>query len=78
MNKDKYFGQSPRIARWKINNKFENWLSYKADNSTFFKSLFVLFYKVFDHKYYVGGMPYIREWLAKYQTKWGGNLIEKI
>ena len=73
MNKDRYFGQSPRIARWKINNAFENWLSYKADNSVFFKHLYVLFYKVFDHKYYVGGMPYINEWLTKYQTKWEGQ-----
>lgn len=73
MTKDKYFGQSPRIARWKINNRFENWLSNKADNSAFFKRLYVLFYKVFDHKYYVGGMPYISEWLSRYQTKWGGQ-----
>jgi hypothetical protein len=73
MPRDRYFKQSPRIACWKINNRFENWLSYMADNSAFFKRLYVLFYRVFDHKYYVGGMPYICEWLAKYQTTWGGQ-----
>lgn len=73
MVKDRYFGQSPRIARWKIDNGFENWLSYKADNSNFWKRLYVLFYRIFDHKYYVGGMPFINEWLDKYQSKWQGK-----
>lgn len=63
MKKDKYFGISPRIARWKIDNWFENWLSYKADNSKFWKNIYVFFYYIFDNKYYKGGMPFINEWL---------------
>lgn len=30
---DKYFGMSPRIARWKLNNGFENLLGKWADKS---------------------------------------------
>lgn len=73
MIRDRYFGLSPRIARWKINNKFENWLSYKADNSNFYKSIYVLFYRIFDHKYYLGGIPFINNWLSKYKIKWEGK-----
>lgn len=39
MQKERYFGMSSRIARWKIDNPFENWLSYKADSSLFWKRL---------------------------------------
>ena len=35
MKKDKYYGASSRIAKWKIDTSTENWLSYKADNSEF-------------------------------------------
>lgn len=41
MKKDKYFGVSSRIARWKIDNWFENWLSYKSDNSELYKHLYI-------------------------------------
>ena len=78
MRKDKYFGQSPRIARWKIDNGLENWLSYKADNSFFWKRLYVLFYRIFDYKYYKGGLPFINDWLEKYQTKWKGKFKRNI
>lgn len=43
--KDKYFGMSPRIAQWKIDTPFENWLSYKADKSEFWKSVYVKYYR---------------------------------
>lgn len=48
--KDKYFGMSPRIAQWKIDTPFENWLSYKADKSEFWKSVYVKYYRFFDKK----------------------------
>ena len=43
--KDRYFGMSPRIARWKLDTPFENWLGYKADKSEFWKKLYVIYYK---------------------------------
>lgn len=73
MHKERYFGLSPRIARWKINNWFENWLSYRADNSTIWRRLYVLFYYIFDHRYYKGGMPFIYRWLDMYKTMWVGK-----
>lgn len=73
MKKDKYFGLSTRIARWKIDNRFENWLSCKADVSEFWKSLYVYFYYLFDHKYYKGGFPLIDTWLCKYKPAWEGR-----
>ena len=73
MMKDRYYGLSPRITRWKINNCVENWLSYKADKSYFWKRIYVFFYRVFDYKYYVGGMPFINDWLIKYQSIWEGK-----
>lgn len=61
MVKDKYFGLSPRIARWKIDTPFENWLSRKADKSLFWKKLYVIFYRIFDNKYYNGGIKLAKE-----------------
>lgn len=46
-------------AIWKIDTPFENWLSHRADNSEFFKILYVLYYKVFDRVYYKKGLPMI-------------------
>lgn len=56
MYQDRYFGMSPRIARWKINTPFENWLSRRADFSIFWKRIYVAYYKIFDNKYYKGGI----------------------
>lgn len=78
MKKDKYFGQSPRIARWKIDNWFENWLSYRADNSYFWKRLYVLYYCIADNKYYKGGMPLINTWLDRFKTKWEGRFSKTV
>lgn len=55
MQKEKYFGMSPRIARWKIDTPFENWLSLRADRSELFKRLYILYYQLFDRKYYQRG-----------------------
>ena len=50
-----YYG----TAVWKLDTPFENWLAKKADNSEFFKSLYVLYYKIFDRKYYNKGLEMI-------------------
>ena len=42
------------IARWKLNN------SFKADTSEFWKCLYVKYYRLFDSKYYKGGLKYVR------------------
>lgn len=70
MKKDKYFGISPRIARWKINTPIENWLSYNADHSDFWKRLYVLYYKIFDYKYYKGGLQFIKDIIKDKKDKW--------
>lgn len=66
MKKDKYFGLSSRIAKWKIDNVFENWLSFKADNSEFWKRIYIFYYRIFDAKYYLGGVNMITELRRKY------------
>ena len=69
--KDRYFGMSPRIARWKLDTPFENWLGYKADKSEFWKKLYVIYYKIFDRKYYKGGLPFIKEEIELRRGEWG-------
>lgn len=49
------------ISRWKLDNKFENFLSYKADKSEFWKRIYVWYYKIFDHKYYKTGLEFIKK-----------------
>lgn len=63
MNKDKYFGLSKRIARWKLDNPLENWLSYKADESDFWKNIYVKYYQLSDSEYYKGGVKFIEKCL---------------
>ena len=55
MNKEKFFGLSARIARWKIDTIIENFLASKANNSTFFRFLYLKYYAIFDRKYYLTG-----------------------
>ncbi len=50
-----YYG----TAVWKLDTPFENWLGRKADSSEFFKKLYVLYYKIFDSKYYKKGLEMI-------------------
>lgn len=66
MQKDKYFGMSSRIARWKIDSPIENWLSYKADKSEFYKRIYLLYYKLFDYKYYVGGIKMAYKYISSH------------
>ena len=70
--KDRYLIIHKGIARWKLNNLFENWLSYKADYSELWKRIYVLYYKIFDYKYYKGGLKYINNQLEIHKEKWEG------
>ncbi len=54
--KEKYFTVSKNISRWKLDNRFENLLAYLADKYELAKSLYVLYYRLFDSKYYWGGV----------------------
>lgn len=64
MKRDKYFGLSSRIARWKIDKPFERWLGHMADSSEVWKRLYVFYYKIFDNKYYRNGLPIIKSMLG--------------
>lgn len=77
MKKDRYFGISPRLTPWKKDNWFENWLSYRADNSEFWKFLYVSYYKLSDRKYYNGGLKLIDRWLEMYKSLWEGNFTKE-
>ena len=48
------------ISRWKIDTRFENFLSKKADYSEKWKILYCLYYRIFDAKYYKKGLPMIK------------------
>ena len=61
MSKEKYFGMSPRIARWKINSTLETWLGERADYSEFWKKVYILYYRLFDSRYYKGGIEMINK-----------------
>lgn len=68
--KDMYFGMSQRIARWKLDNPFENWLSYKADKSILWKNIYVWYYRIFDDKYYKDGLYIINGIIESHKTEW--------
>lgn len=63
--KDKYYVVAKSIARWKLDNWFENWLGYRADKSEFWKRLYVLYYRLFDSTYYKNGLPYVQKEIEK-------------
>lgn len=71
--KDKYFGISPRIARWKLDTPFENWLSFKADKSEFWKKMYVLYYRFFDKEYYNGGLKIIKNIIANNKDQFSNH-----
>lgn len=53
---DRYFGLSPRIAKWRDVNPIEYQLGRLADSSEFWKRLYMLYYRLSNPKYYtVGG-----------------------
>lgn len=70
--RDRYLIIHKGIARWKLNNPFENWLSYKADKSEFWKCIYVLYYQIFDYKYYNVGLHFINKQLEIHKAKWKG------
>lgn len=63
--KDKYFRVAKDISRWKINSPIENFLAGKADNSYFWKKLYIQYYKLFDRKYYDKGCEFIKKEIEK-------------
>lgn len=63
--KEKHYIVAKSISRWKLDNWFENYLSHKADESECWKKLYVLYYQIFDHKYYVSGLRYINAEIKK-------------
>lgn len=77
MNKrDRYLIIDKGIARWKIDTPLENWLSYKADNSEFWKRIYVQYYKLLDKEYYKRGLSLIDDKLGIYKKEWQG-LVKK-
>ena len=47
------------IASWKIDSPIERWLSKRADNSHFWKRVYVNYYRFFDKEYYNKGLSLI-------------------
>lgn len=68
MDKDKYFGLSPRIARWKLDTPFENWLGEKADKSEFWKKLYNFYYRLLDTKYYNVGVGMVDKFIEMHKN----------
>ena len=79
MSKEKYFGMSPRIARWKINSTLETWLGERADYSEFWKKVYILYYRLFDSRYYKGGIEMINKAIEVHKEDFVGldKIIEK-
>lgn len=63
--KEKYYEVAKTITKWKLDNPFENWLGYRADKSEFWKRLYVLYYRIFDNKYYCGGIKLLEKEIAR-------------
>lgn len=76
--KEKYYVVAKTITKWKLDNPFENWLGYKADTSEFWKRIYVLYYKIFDHKYYKKGLEYINKEIQKQRPNLPGKDSGKI
>ena len=71
--KERYYRVARTISRWKIDTPFENWLGNKADRSEFWKRIYVFYYWLFDHEYYVKGMPYLKKRIREVEAyKMGG------
>lgn len=66
------------VARWRIENPLEHFLADLADDSDTLKCVYVLFYKIFDRKYYIKGKSIVdkiyknrKEELCKFFGKGG-------
>lgn len=66
IKKSKELIESGYLARWKIFNPIESFLGYLADYSSLGKSLYVLFYKIFDNSYYKGGLKPLNDAISTY------------
>lgn len=69
ISQDKYFGLSNRIARWKIDTHIENWLACRADFSNWWKRVYILYYKIFDRKYYKTGVSMAKDIIHTHQKE---------
>lgn len=65
MKKEPYYVVAKSVSRWKLNNKLENLLGYLADKSDIWKSIYVMYYKIFDRKYYLLGEKLIEQQISK-------------
>ena len=78
--KEKYFTVAKTISRWKIDTPFENWLGSMADKSEFWKRIYVFYYWLFDHQYYIKGMPYLLKEIERQKPNcsvWGVNYLKR-
>lgn len=72
MPRDKYLVLHKGIARWKLDNPLENWLSYQADRSECWKRIYVWYYRLFDRTYYQRGLKFIDVQLNIFAKEWKG------
>lgn len=72
IDKDKYFGLSNRIARWKIDSPIENYIACRSDFSEWWKRVYILFYKIFDRKYYKCGVSMARDIIQSHKKEFIG------
>ena len=63
--KEKYHIVAKTITRWKLDNWLENQLGYLADKNEFWKKIYVLYYRIFDNKYYQCGLKFIEKEIEK-------------
>ncbi len=78
--KEKYYRVAKTISRWKIDTPFENWLGSMADKSEFWKRVYVFYYWLFDHEYYVKGMSYLLKEIKRQKpncTVWGVKYLKR-
>lgn len=64
-----------KIARWKIDTPFENWLGKKAENSEFYKKLYCGYYRIFDREYYKKGVKMAKDILTKWKVDIDDSII---
>ena len=58
MEKDRYFGISNRIVKWKESTDFEEKLGFAAENSWKARKLYARYYLQLDEEYYEKGKSY--------------------
>lgn len=71
------FTNEVEIAPWKLDNKLENWLSYRADKSEIWKKIYVYYYRTFDSEYYYKGLVLIDKQIKRYRGNVGRASYKK-